>query len=102
LDERNSAIIVRLTQKEKQELKKKAKACGLKMEPFIRELIKGTEIKAKPPDEYVRLVREVNYIGNNINQIAHIANANKDIKREQLDMVKKLQNDIIKAMRGLS
>ena len=70
LDERDCAVLVRLTKKEKQALQKKAKASSMKMEPFIRKLIMGVEIKARPPNEYVQLIREVNAIGNNINQIA--------------------------------
>ena len=102
LEERVCSVIVRLTGNEKILLQKKAKLSSMKMEPFIRKLIMETEVKARPPDEYTKLVREVNHIGNNINQIAHIANATRGISQEQIDMVKKLQNDIVKLMRGLS
>ncbi|MBQ7574894.1 MAG: plasmid mobilization relaxosome protein MobC [Clostridia bacterium] len=102
MGERVCSVIVRLTENEKILLQKKAKLSSMKMEPFIRKLIAETEVKARPPGEYVQLVREINHIGNNINQIAHIANATRGISQEQIDMVKKLQNDIVKLMRGLS
>ena len=94
-------VPVRLSEAEYFELKKKAKQCGLKMDPMMRKLILETDIRARPPNEYVQLVREINYIGNNINQIAHIANATGTIRQDQIEEVKKNQNEIIKLMRGL-
>lgn len=79
----------------------KAKKSGLKMGPFVRKFIMEGHVRARPPDEYSQLVREINYIGNNINQIAHIANGTGTISREQIEIVKKNQNEIIKLMRGL-
>ena len=93
-------VPVRLSEVEYLQLKEKAKQCGLKMDPMMRKLIVETEIRARPPNEYVQLVREINYIGN-INQIAHIANSTGTIKQEQIELVKKYQNEIIKLMRGL-
>ena len=101
LDERDCAVLVRLTKKEKQALQKKAKLSSMKMEPFIRKLIMGVEIKARPPNEYVQLIREVNAIGNNINQIAHLANAEGRINQEKIQEVLKCQSDLIRLVRGL-
>ena len=101
VDERDCAVLVRLTKKEKQALQQKAKASSMKMEPFIRKLIMGVEIKARPPNEYVQLIREVNAIGNNINQIAHIANAEGRISEEKIKELKQYQNDLIRLARGM-
>ena len=46
----------------------------MKIEPFLRQLILGVELRPKPPDCYVALLRELSAIGNNINQIAHWTN----------------------------
>ena len=54
MQERNKAILIRLNDNEKKCLMQKSKECGLKMEPFIRQLIMDCEIKAKPTDEYVK------------------------------------------------
>lgn len=101
MDKRDNSVLVRLTKAEKQTLKKKSKSCGLKMEPFIRKLIIGAEIKARPPNEYIRLIREINAIGNNINQIAHIANAKREIGKEEIQTVMQYQSDLIRLVRGL-
>ncbi len=100
LQERNKAVLIRLTEKEKNHLKKSADICGLKMEPFIRKLIMEKEIRPRPPDEYLRLIREINYIGNNINQIAHVANAENHISADKINEAVKMVDDIMDVVRG--
>ena len=99
--DRNTAVLVRLSQKEKEHLKAQAAACALKMEPYIRKLIMGNIIRPRPPDEYVRLLREINAIGNNINQIAHIANAQQYISEDKIETVLQKQNYIMRLVRSV-
>ena len=99
--DRNTAVLVRLSPKEKEHLKAQAAACALKMEPYIRKLIMGSVIRPRPPDEYVRLLREINAIGNNINQIAHIANAEQHISESKINEVLHLQNEIMRMVRSV-
>ena len=99
--ERNTAVLVRLSQKEKEHLKSQATACALKMEPYIRKLIMGKEVRPRPPDEYIKLLREINAIGNNINQIAHIANAEQRISENKINEVLHLQNEIMRMVRSV-
>ena len=99
--ERNTAVLVRLSQKEKEHLKSQAAACALKMEPYIRKLIMGNVIRPRPPNEYVKLLREINAIGNNINQIAHIANAEQHISESKINEVLHLQNEIMRMVRSV-
>lgn len=94
-------VPVRLSETEYLQLRKKAEQCGLKLDPMMRKLILETEIKARPPNEYAQLIKEVNAIGNNINQIAHIANATGTISQNEIDIVKKNQNDIMRLVKGL-
>ena len=101
MQERNKSIIIRLNETEKRYLIQKSKECGLKMEPFVRKLIMDCEIKAKPSHEYVKLIREINAIGNNINQIAHIANSCGHISMSSINCIKDNQNQIMQLVRGL-
>ena len=94
-------ISVRLTEKEHKRLKEKAAACALKMEPYIRKLIMGSVIRPRPPDEYVKLLREINAVGNNINQIAHIANAERHISADKIEEVLKMQDEIMRLVRSV-
>ena len=94
-------ISVRLTEQEHKRLKTNAAACALKMEPYIRKLIMGKEVRPRPPDEYIKLLREINAIGNNINQIAHIANAEQRISENKINEVLHLQNEIMRMVRSV-
>lgn len=49
----------------------------------MRDLIMGYEVKPHPPEAYRGLLRELSAMGNNINQIAHIANAQQNISSEK-------------------
>ena len=99
--DRNTAVLVRLSEKEKEHLKSQATACALKMEPYIRKLIMGKEVRPRPPDEYIKLLREINAISNNINQIAHIANAEHRISEDKIETVLQMQNDIMRLVRSV-
>lgn len=85
-------LSVRVNEREYAHLKKQTEIAGLKMEPFIRNLIMNIELKPRPPEVYAKLLRELSAIGNNINQIAYIANANKNISNakviEACDLIK--------------
>ncbi len=72
---RNIRISVRLNEQEHKELQQKCLAAGLSIEELVRRLIRGTEIRARPPDSYLELSRQIAAVGNNINQIAYIANS---------------------------
>ena len=99
--DRNTAVLVRLSPKEKEHLRAQAAACALKMEPYIRKLIMGKEVRPRPPDKYIKLLREINAIGNNINQIAHIANAEQHISESKINEVLHLQNEIMRMVRSV-
>lgn len=72
-------ITLRLNAVEYAHLRQQTEATGLKMEPLIRQLIMGVQLRPRPPDVYAALLRELSAIGNNANQIARIANGKKDI-----------------------
>ena len=65
-------------------MKEQAKKAGLGMDPFIRNLVAGVQLRPRPPDEVAALVRELHAIGNNANQIAHWANAQKSASEEEI------------------
>lgn len=66
------------TQVEHDTLKKKARQCGMSKSAFIRSLIMGRKVKARPPEALQQLYVEINKIGVNINQIARNCNAGAD------------------------
>lgn len=57
---------------------------GLSVSTLVRKLIAGTQLRPRPPDQYAALLRELSAIGNNINQIAYWANAQKSIREAEI------------------
>ena len=69
---RNKSFLLRLTEQEYATLKRKSELAGLKMNPFLVSLINGCET----PDSCKALARQVAEVGNNLNQLARVANFN--------------------------
>ena len=90
---RNLHISVWMNEQEYRHLKKQAELAGLGIDPFIRSLVAGVQIRPRPPDTYAALLRELSAIGNNVNQIAYWANARKGIAeveiKEAAELVRK-------------
>lgn len=82
---RNRHVSVWLTDAELAHLRKQAAAAGLGIDPFLRSLILGVQLRPQPPDTYAALLRELSAIGNNINQIAHTVNGQKYAVDSQID-----------------
>lgn len=82
---RNRHVSVWLTDAELAHLRKQAAAAGLGIDPFLRSLILGVQLRPRPPDTYAALLREMSAIGNNINQIAHTVNGQKYAADSQID-----------------
>ena len=65
----------RLSEKEHRRLKRRAKSCGLSMSGYVRQIINGYKPREAPPADYFSMTRELKEIGNNLNQLAFVANA---------------------------
>ena len=65
----------RLTEKEHRWLQRRAKSCGLTMSAYVRQIINGYKPRESPPADYHSMTREIKAIGNNLNQLAFVANA---------------------------
>ena len=75
LRKRAIKISVRLNEQEHEHLKKQAEISGCLMEPLVRTLIMGVNLRPRPPDEYAEIRRQLVAIGNYIDQIARAVNA---------------------------
>ena len=99
MKENKVKISVRLNEKEHKQLQRQAENAGLKMEPFIRKLIMGADIQPRPPDNVVQLIREINFIGNNINQIAKKVNTENNVSQSQLEEILHLLGEIYREVK---
>ena len=66
---RTKEIKVRMTEKEFDRVTALAQATVLSREEFIREALRGTTIRQRPPAEYGEIVRELRGIGSNVHQL---------------------------------
>lgn len=90
-------MTVRFTEEEYAALKGKCEIAGMKMEPFVRALVDGCRIKPAPPDSYNKLRQQLSAIGNNLNQLTHVANATGRVSAPQLDRAQSLLEDMLNA-----
>lgn len=87
---RNRHVSVWMNEQEYRHLKKQADIAGMGIDPFVRSLVLGIQLRPRPPDTYAALLRELSAIGNNVNQIAHNTNASKTATQAEIDEAVKL------------
>ncbi len=80
-------------------MQRQPEATGLKMEPLIRPLSTGVNLRPRPPDTYAALLRELSAIGNNINQLAHQANARGEATREEITEATRLVRQVARLVK---
>lgn len=81
---RDRHVSVWMNEQEYRHLKRQAELAGLGIDPFIRSLVAGVQLRPRPPDTYAALLRELSAIGNNVNQIAYWANARRGISEAEI------------------
>lgn len=84
-----------LDQTEANELKVKSSKALLSESEFIRLLIMDTKIKEKPGEEFYEAIKELRAIGNNLNQIAKVANSTGNINEIYYQTESKKWNQFI-------
>ena len=82
---RTHHISLWLSENEYQHLQAQIRITGLGTSSLLRQLIAGAKLRPRPPDAYGALLRELSAIGNNINQIAHTANAQRGVSEGEID-----------------
>lgn len=91
---RNRKITVRLTDAEREHLQVQADLTGLKIEPYVRNLIMESNMKARPQEEWAELLRQTSGIAANVNQIAKRVNSGDPVTEETLKLILDMQNQI--------
>ena len=91
----------KLTPKEYEHLKKQASLSGMTISGLLRVAIRGQEIRPRPPENLAVLLRQMSAMGNNINQIAKVANSSKFIRSEDIEAIQKMQDELRQAIKEL-
>lgn len=103
---RGRSALVRLTENELERLEKKIKESGLSKEAYMRRAcLDDAAIVIVDPELLKKIYGEINRLGNNINQVAHLANANKNITDVELRQVigwqQELQITVSRELKGV-
>lgn len=91
---RERKITVRLTDAERDHLLAQAELAGLKIEPFVRNVILGVQMQPRPKEEWAELLRQTSGIANNINQITKRTNSGEAVTEETLRLIADMQAQI--------
>ena len=100
--QRNHALTLRLNDEELKHLKDQVVASGLTTQTFLRLLIAGQKIKPRRPEVFIDLLHELSAIGNNINQIARVANTCGYVRQSDLNEIKEMQSRIWQKVKWMS
>ena len=90
--DRNHFVGLWLNDEEYAHLREQCEITGLPTSVLIRHAIEGVQLKHRPPNEYAALLRALSAIGNDVNQIAHWANAKKSIQEAEIRQAVLLAN----------
>ena len=71
---REHVIPLRLNKKELAYLEKQVAMSRMPREEYLRALVMGGEVRARPCTHHADLLRKVSGLCNNANQLAHVAN----------------------------
>lgn len=92
----------RLTQDEDHAFHKRYAESGISsISEFIRQAALTTQIKPPYPQDLFTLRREVQFIGNNINQIAKVANASGMVSKDTINELLMQQKKLLANVKAL-
>ena len=91
-------ITIKMDTEEYYTLKAKARDAGINRSEFIRLCIRSSVVKQHLTSEQMGFIRQLSGMANNVNQVAHRANAAgySDVHRQCLSMNERLDNVIKK------
>ena len=96
---RTKALLVRVSPGEHRVLLERAKECGKGASTYMREVALGSVPRARPRRIEQQAIHQLARIGNNLNQLARVANATGRIELSR--RLEKVLNELIETMRNL-
>ena len=94
-------LSLRLNEEEHKHLKMMALMTDFSIEQYLRNLIMGEAMKPRPKTEIAEIKRQLAAIGNNVNQIAKIANTYDRVRQSDVEYIVEMQTKIWLMMKGL-
>ena len=91
---RNHIIPLHLNKKELAHLEAQVKQSGLPREEFLRSLIMGAELRARPCTHHADLLHKAAGLCNNANQLAKVANTYGEARQQDIEEMTKLARQV--------
>ena len=99
---RNRRVCVRLNDAEFEKFDAFTARAKISKDTYLRSMVNGLMLKPAPTDEMVEIIRQLRRIGNNINQLAIVANKTGNIDAALYRQnYEELQDEIMKIMKLL-
>lgn len=101
---RNIKIDLRLNEQEMERLRRDVARSGWSREKYLRALIEHSSIREMPSMDLISVLRNLQQINNNMNQVALIANAKGFVDTaaywENVELLKKTLHELLEVMYG--
>lgn len=82
-------------------VKEQAANAGISMSSLIRQLVAGCEVKPKPTEEQIAILKQISGIARNINQMTRLANSTHQVSCEDIQKLQEMQSDIWRLVKQL-
>lgn len=96
---RSHIVPLHLNAKELKHLDTLTQLSGWTREEFLRSLIMGAQLRAKPCTHHADLMRKIAGLCNNANQLAHTANSTGQASQQSVDKMLSLVQEVWLAVR---
>ena len=101
---RNIKIELRLNEQEMERLRRDVARCGWSREKYLRALIEHSSIREMPSMDLISVLRNLQQINNNMNQVALIANAKGFVDTaaywKNVELLKETIHELLEVMYG--
>lgn len=101
---RNIKIDLRLNEQEMERLRRDVARSGWSREKYLRALIERSSIREMPSMDLISVLRNLQQINNNMNQVALIANAKGFVDTaaywENVELLKETIHELLEVMYG--
>ena len=91
---REHVIPLRLNKKELAYLEKQVAMSRMPREEYLRALVMGGEVRARPCTHHADLLRKVAGLCNNANQLAHVANRTGQTSQQSVEEMTRLARTV--------
>ncbi|HIZ30057.1 MAG TPA: MobC family plasmid mobilization relaxosome protein [Candidatus Fournierella merdipullorum] len=97
---RNHVIPLHLNRRELEYLEAQVMLSGQPREEYLRTLIMGAQLRARPCTHHADLLRKVAGLCNNANQLARVANTYGEADAASVEEMTRIAREVWKEVRG--